>query len=96
LSAALAQRLGIAWAANHLGQVPGAALPGRKVMSLVQTMLLGGDAIDDASILRSGETARILGDGAMAPSTLGTFLRAFTFGHVRQLDRLSETVLTRA
>jgi hypothetical protein len=38
----------------------------------------------------------VLGHRVMAPSTLGTFLRAFTFGHVRQLDRLTEQLLTRA
>lgn len=99
LSATLAGRLGIVEAADEmigLGEVPGAALPGRKVMSLIHSMALGGDSIDDADVLRSGETARVLGHAVMAPSTLGTFLRAFTFGHVRQLDRLSETVLTRA
>jgi hypothetical protein len=43
--------------------------------------------------LRSGRTADVLGHQVMAPSTLGTFLRAFTFGHVRQLDRvLGETI----
>jgi hypothetical protein len=46
--------------------------------------------------LRSGSTGEVLGHRVSAPSTLGTFLRAFTFGHVRQLDRLSEAVLTRA
>ena len=99
LSATLAGRLGIVEAADEmigLGEVPGAALPGRKVMTLIHSMALGGDSIDDADVLRSGETARVLGHAVMAPSTLGTFLRAFTFGHVRQLDRLSETVLTRA
>ena len=47
-------------------------------------------------LLRCGATSRVLGHRVMAPSTLGTFLRAFTFGHVRQLDRLTETVLSRA
>jgi hypothetical protein len=59
-------------------------------------MLAGGDCIDDADVLRCGATSRVLGHRVMAPSTLGTFLRAFTFGHVRQLDRLAETVLARA
>jgi hypothetical protein len=47
-------------------------------------------------LLRSGSTAAVLGHRVLAPSTLGTFLRGFTFGHVRQLDRLAEQVLTRA
>ena len=58
--------------------------------------LRGGDCIDDADLLRCGATSRVLGHRVMAPSTLGTFLRAFTFGHVRQLDRLTEQLLTRA
>jgi hypothetical protein len=59
-------------------------------------MLAGGDCIDDADLLRCGQTANVLGHRVMAPSTIGTFLRAFTFGHVRQLDRLCEQILTRA
>jgi Transposase DDE domain group 1 len=47
-------------------------------------------------VLRAGRTRRLLGGWVAAPSTLGTFLRAFTFGHVRQLDRLLAESLTRA
>jgi hypothetical protein len=47
-------------------------------------------------VLRCGQTAIVLGHRVMGPSTVGTFLRAFTFGHVRQLDRLTEQVLARA
>ena len=79
-----------------LGRRPGAAWPGRKVLTLVFSALVGGDSIDDAGVLRSGETQRVLGHRVMAPSTLGTFLRSFTFGHVRQLDRAFETILGRA
>jgi hypothetical protein len=50
-------------------------------------MALGADCVDDCDVLRSGHTRAVLGHGVSAPSTLGTFLRAFTFGHVRQLDR---------
>jgi hypothetical protein len=49
-----------------------------------------------ADVLRCGETQRVLGQRVMAPSTLGTFLRAFTFGQLRQLDRAFETILGRA
>ena len=59
-------------------------------------MIAGGDCVDDAALLRCGATSRVLGHRVMAPSTLGTFLRAFTFGHVRQFDRLTEQVLARA
>jgi hypothetical protein len=72
---------------------PGARNAGRKAMSLVFAMTLGADCIDDSEVLRSGRTRRLLGGWVAAPSTLGTFLRAFTFGHVRQLDRvLGETL----
>jgi hypothetical protein len=99
LAATLAERLGIEQAADQLidlGERPGAARPGRKLLTLVHSMLAGGDCIDDADLLRCGATSRVLGHRVMAPSTLGTFLRAFTFGHVRQLDRLTEQLLTRA
>ncbi len=67
---------------------PGAANAGRKVMALLFAMVLGADSIDDCDVLRAGRTRRLLGGWVPAPSTLGTFLRAFTFGHVRQLDAL--------
>jgi hypothetical protein len=75
---------------------PGAANAGRKVMALVFAMVLGADSIDDCEILRVGRTRRLLGGWMPAPSTLGTFLRAFTFGHVRQLDALLGEALVRA
>jgi hypothetical protein len=99
LTATLGDRLGIQTLADQLvdlGRRPGAARPGRKVMTLVHAMVAGGDTIDDVDLLRSGSTAAVLGHQVMAPSTCGTFLRSFTFGHVRQLDRLAEAVLTRA
>ena len=75
---------------------PGAANAGRKVIALVYAMLLGADSIDDCELLRAGRTRRLLGGWLPAPSTLGTFLRAFSFGHVRQLDRVLAETLTRA
>ncbi len=80
----------------RLGDRVGAANAGRKVMSLIYAMVLGADCIDDADILRSGSTRKLLGTRVLAPSTLGTFLRAFTFGHVRQLDRLLAETIKRA
>ena len=59
-------------------------------------MATGGSHIDHADMLRSGATGSVLGHRVMAPSTLGTFLRAFTFGHVRQLDRVLAEALRRA
>jgi len=99
LVATLSERLRMGELANQvidLGDRPGHALPGRKVLTLVHAMVAGADCIDDCDVLRAGSTGRVLGHRVMAPSTLGTFLRSFTFGHVRQLDALSEAVLARA
>src|SRR5215218_5549569 len=99
LTATLAQRLGIEMLVDRtvdLGERPGAANAGAKVMTLVSAMALGADCIDDCDILRAGRTGQVLGHRVMAPSTLGTFLRAFTFGHVRQLDRVLGETLQRA
>ena len=100
LVATLAERLGIEALAQRLVRLrrdrPGAAGAGRKVIALIYAMVLGADSIDDADVLRAGRTRRLLGGWLPAPSTLGTFLRAFTFGHVRQLDRVLAAALERA
>ncbi len=100
VTATLADRLGIEELVNESvwldPGLPGGSLPGRKVMSLVHGMLAGADRIDQMNVLRAGSTGLILGHRVMAPSTLGTFLRAFTFGHVRQLDRVLDVALARA
>src|SRR6266705_1197817 len=84
LVATLAGRLGIEALAARLVRLrcdrPGAASAGRKVMALVFAMALGADSIDDADVVRAGRTRRLLGGWMPAPSTLGTFRRAFTFG----------------
>jgi hypothetical protein len=99
LVATLAGRLGIELLVERLVCLrpdrPGARNPGRKVMSLISAML-GADSIDDCELLRSGRTRRLLGGWVAAPSTLGTFLRAFTFGQVRQLERVLGETLGRA
>jgi hypothetical protein len=74
----------------------GGARPGRKVLTLVTSILAGGSHIDHADRLRAGATQRVLPFRVMAPSTLGTFLRAFTFGHVRQLDKVIAETIRRA
>ena len=79
-----------------LGNAPDRANAGDKLMTLVASALAGGDCIDDADALRSGSTGRVLGCVVKAPSTLGTFLRSFRWGHVRQLDRVSRELLARA
>ena len=99
LPATLAQHLGVERAVNEtvdLGTGPGSAFPGRKVMTLLHSIVVGGDCIDDADVLRCASTAQVLGHRVMAPSTLGTFLRSFTFGHVRQLDKVTGVILARA
>jgi hypothetical protein len=100
LAATVAERLGIEALAQRLVRLrpkrPGAGSAGRKVMSLIFAMALGADSIDDCDVLRAGRTRRLLGGWVAAPSTLGTFLRAFTFGHVRQLDALLGRALERA
>jgi hypothetical protein len=99
LLATLAGRLGIEALVDErvdLGARDGAGNTGAKVMTLVSAMALGADCIDDCDVLRSGRTADVLGHRVMAPSTLGTFLRAFTFGHVRQLDRVLGEAIQRA
>jgi DDE family transposase len=100
LVATLARRLGVEALAGDLVRLrrerPGAANAGRKVMALLFAMVLGADSIDDTGVLRAGRTRRLLGGWLPAPSTLGTFLRAFTFGHVRQLDALLGQALERA
>ena len=66
------------------------------MLTLVASALAGGDCIDDADALRAVGTAGVLGCMVKAPSTLGTFLRSFRWGHVRQLDRVSRQLLARA
>jgi len=94
LVAVLSETLGLEALAEELVDI--APFPGRRVATLVHAMVAGANFIDDADVLRSGSTAAVLGHRVMAPSTLGTFLRRFSFGHVRQLDKLAEILLTRA
>ena len=99
LPAILALRLGLGELVDRhvdLGCTPGRAHTGDKLMTLVASALAGGDCIDAADALRSGGTARVLGCVVKAPSTLGTFLRSFRWGHVRQLDQVSRELLARA
>ncbi len=99
LPAILALRLGLGEVVERyldLSNAPGRANTGDKLLTLVASALAGGDCIDDADALRSGSTARVLGWVVKAPSTLGTFLRSFRWGHVRQLDRVTRELLARA
>ena len=99
LPATLAQRVGLRELVDRhldLGDAPGRANAGDKMLTLVASALAGGDCIDDADALRAGRTSSVLGCTLKAPSTLGTFLRSFRWGHVRQLDRVSRELLARA
>ena len=99
LPVTLAQRLGLPQLVDRhvdLGRAPGRANTGDKMLTLVASALAGGDCIDDAAVLRAGGDGRVLGCVVKAPSTLGTFLRSFRWGHVRQLDRVSRELLARA
>jgi len=99
LPATLAQHLGLRGLFDELvdlGDAPGRANVGHKAMTLIHSALTGGDSIDDADALRAGDTQAVLGHTVLAPSTLGTFLRSFTWGHARQLDKVSAELLARA
>ena len=90
---ALADRIGLRGLADEWLTVPGSAgCSGAKVMSLVVGMLAGADSIDDMDLLRHGGMGQVFTD-VRAPSTLGSFLRNFTFGHVRQLDAVASRAL---
>ncbi|MBF6607047.1 MAG: IS1380 family transposase [Chloroflexi bacterium] len=99
LPATLAQHLGLKGLVEehlHLGTAPGRANVGDKFLTLVASALAGGDCIDDAAALQAGGTEGVLGFVVKAASTLGTFLRSFRWGHVRQLDAVSRHLLARA
>ena len=99
LPATLAQHLGLKELVERdldLGDRAGHANRGDKLLTLLLSALAGGDSIDDADALRAGATGRVLGFTVKAPSTLGTFLRSFRWGHVRQLDAVSRALLARA
>jgi hypothetical protein len=91
LVATVAKRLGLERlcdATIDLSGRVGGFRPGRKILTLVHAMVAGASHIDHADLLRAGATAEVLCHRVMAPSTLGTFLRSFTFGHVRQFERV--------
>jgi hypothetical protein len=90
----LAERTGLRSLADQWLSVPTdkGANAGLKVSSLVAGMVAGADSIDDMAVLRHGGMGKIF-TSIYSPSTLGSFLRAFTFGHVRQLDAVASRLL---
>lgn len=98
LAGTLIKRLGLEALINQWVRIDGqsgGASAGRKVLTVVCAIIAGGTHIDHVDILRAGATQRVLPFRVMAPSTIGTFLRAFTFGHVRQLDAVADRTLQR-
>ena len=95
VAATLMSRLGLESLANRWVRT-GSFLPGRKICTLIAAMLAGATHIDHVDVLRSGATQSVLPFRVMAPSTIGTFLRSFTFGFVRQLDAVAARLLANA
>lgn len=95
----LAQRLGIAEAVQQRVRLdrdrPGAANSGAKAVTVLGGMLAGADSIDDLDVLRAGAASELF-DDIRAPSTIGTWLRAFSWANVRQLDAVGRQVMARA
>ena len=97
--AALAERLGLKALFDErvdLGDAPGAANAGLKAMTVIHAVLAGADSIDDCDVLRAGSTAVVLGHEVRAPSTIGTFLRSFSWPHAGQIDVVAAEMLRRA
>ena len=93
---ALAERCGLARLLTERLTITatGGTNAAAKILALVAGMVAGADSIDDLDLLRHGGMNRLF-TGIRAPSTLGSFLRLFTFGHVRQLDAVAARLLTR-
>ncbi|MBO0877797.1 MAG: hypothetical protein J2P19_30855 [Pseudonocardia sp.] len=93
---ALAARCGLAGLLSERVHIAakGGANATAKIVALVAGMVAGADSISDMDLLRHGGMGRLFTQ-VRAPSTLGTFLRVFTFGHVRQLDAVAAGLLAR-
>ena len=98
LAASLGQRLGLPGLLREHVTVPGSlgAHPDAKCLTVIHSLLAGGDCIDDVAALRAGSTQAVLGHRVAAASTVGSFLRAFGFNHARQLDVVARRLLGRA
>jgi hypothetical protein len=97
VAALLAQKLGVGDLVDEHVTIAGeaGANGGAKAATVIGSALAGGDCIDDIAVLRAGATPRLF-DGVRAPSTVGIWLRSFTWGQVRQLDRVTRELLRRA
>lgn len=91
--ATLAQHLGLRELFDRfvdLGDAAGRANVGLKAMTIIHSVLGDADSIDDCDRLRAGSTQAVPGHGVRAPSTIGTFLRSFSWGHVRSPRRATQ------
>ena len=95
--AELAQRLRVGERIDEAVTLTGTAgaNSGAKALTVIGSVLAGGDCIDDVDLLRSGALPELF-DGVRAPSTVGSWLRALRWGHVRQLDAVTRTLLVAA
>jgi hypothetical protein len=95
--AELAQRLQVGERIDEMVTLSGSvgANGGAKALTVIGSVLAGGDCIDDVNLLRSGALPELF-DGVRAPSTVGSWLRALRWGHVRQLDAVTRTLLVAA
>ena len=93
--ATLMSRLGLQQLADKWVRI-GSFAPGRKICTLIAAMVAGATHIDHVDVLRAGATQTVLPFRVMAPSTIGTFLRTFKFGFVRQLDAVASRLLINA
>jgi len=94
-AATLAQRIGLAELIDErLGVAIHGANSGAKALTVIGSMLAGGDSIDDTARLRSGAAGELF-DATRAPSTIGSWLRAHKWSNVRQHDAVSRELLAR-
>ena len=94
-AAMLAQRIDLAGLVDgRLRLARHGANSGTKALSVIGSMLAGGDSIDDVALLRAGATGSLF-DATRAPSTIGSWLRAYKWSNVRQLDAVSRELLAR-
>ncbi len=92
-AAVLAQRIGLGEVVDQRLQLAEhAASSGAKALTVIGSMLAGGDSIDDTALLRTGAAGQLF-DGTRAPSTVGSWLRAHKWSNVRQLDAVSRELL---
>ena len=94
-AAALAQRIGLGELVDQrLRLASEGANSGAKALTVVGSMLAGGDSIDDTALLQAGAAARVF-DDTRAPSTVGSWLRAHKWSNVRELDAVGRELLAR-